>query len=1050
MGTSINKPQSIFGNTSSNKSSTFSEDKPSRLLNSTSDLRESLLSRNLYNENEYPNLNNKNIKIADSIISSLTPFKSYSLENTVYGRLITDRTPLVDIGLIFLAKQFGYNFQSQLSSEVLPIVKVSNLFDGNKDTKLFTPKISLKITRSEKVSKFQDFLDNVTNLKIFKDNPFNKYSNNSDFIKNTGEGQLDILYSTLNKNLYKQYDNTLTTYAEKTNNSIEKKTTFLNKTSKKYFSFLNSEIFNPYNSYNFTEYSINVSNSSMISGFNMQNNNNYEYMPNINFIEFILGKTNTYVNISDLLSDNEWIDGITEFSSDNDSNKIIWGRDGIVDNVLNENEINRGIYDNPEISQKFIDEVLSKQNISSKFKVRSGLLEYTRNLINATDGKIIDNTRKAFKKGEKIVGFNGSPLWKANESEYNYRNNGKFGIRQHSIIDPYGLDYVKAIRFNGSKLYGGNPNSVTYKSVMPRIHPSIDNNVLNKKNLMFSIENLAVETREENGIGIIVNDEKISAIPITEVGLFGGRMMWFPPYNVSINETSSPKYDTTVMIGRNEPMYNYMYTERSATLNFTLLIDYPPNIKNYSKDINFNRKVSEFFAFGGNKYDALQYTLNSDEHIENINNQIKNIEGELNVAEEQILQPEAIRVSFPNNEPGVDNKYRIFDEMYSEMYYEIKKGCKSNDVTSFGLNENIYFITGLTYFSQSESVLDVDKLPSDFSQYDQTGNCRLNSMLKDIFLDEKNRELYKISIVGGASKLYTDEYNEDLGKRRAVATMFFVRSRIVALFGDSPENLGITISYGGNGSTGSRLAKPENATEEAISLKETKLERYAEITIKRNNKNKTKKEPKLSQSETDDKQKLINDLESKKNLSRNQKSNSLENNVYEERNIKSRALSGFQSIKSNHFVPVYHSQTPEDFHKRLTFLHQCTRQGGAKRYDSVVENGQLRAKNSVFGKQPICVFRFGDMFYSKVIIENLNIDYTDATLDLNPENFGVQYMMANVTLQLKILGGESMKGPIDALQNAVSFNYYANSTFTNAGLYFKPSEEANKQYGEGQ
>lgn len=168
MGNSINKPQSIFGNTSSNKSSTLSEDKPSRLLNSTSNLRESLLSRNLYNENEYPNFNNKNIRIADSIISSLTPFKSYSLENTVYGRLITDRTPLVDIGLIILAKQFGYNFQSQLSSEVLPIIKVSNIIDGNKDTKLFTPKISLKITKSEKVSKFQDFLDNVTNLNIFK------------------------------------------------------------------------------------------------------------------------------------------------------------------------------------------------------------------------------------------------------------------------------------------------------------------------------------------------------------------------------------------------------------------------------------------------------------------------------------------------------------------------------------------------------------------------------------------------------------------------------------------------------------------------------------------------------------------------------------------------------------------------------------------------------------------------------------------------------------------------------------------------------------------
>ena len=36
-------------------------------------------------------------------------------------------------------------------------------------------------------------------------------------------------------------------------------------------------------------------------------------------------------------------------------------------------------------------------------------------------------------------------------------------------------------------------------------------------------------------------------------------------------------------------------------------------------------------------------------------------------------------------------------------------------------------------------------------------------------------------------------------------------------------------------------------------------------------------------------------------------------------------------------------------------------------------------------------------------------------------------------------------GPIDALQNAVSFNYYANSNYSNEGLYARPAEEASKQ-----
>ena len=121
------------------------------------------------------------------------------------------------------------------------------------------------------------------------------------------------------------------------------------------------------------------------------------------------------------------------------------------------------------------------------------------------------------------------------------------------------------------------------------------------------------------------------------------------------------------------------------------------------------------------------------------------------------------------------------------------------------------------------------------------------------------------------------------------------------------------------------------------------------------------------------------------------------------------------------------------------------RQGAAKRYDAVDKSGILRAKNSVFGRQPICVLRIGDFFFTKVIITSLSVDYAESTWDMNPEGFGMQPMMAKVTLQLNVLGGQSLKGPVDALQNAVSFNYYANSNFTKEGMYSRPSQEADKQ-----
>ena len=157
-------------------------------------------------------------------------------------------------------------------------------------------------------------------------------------------------------------------------------------------------------------------------------------------------------------------------------------------------------------------------------------------------------------------------------------------------------------------------------------------------------------------------------------------------------------------------------------------------------------------------------------------------------------------------------------------------------------------------------------------------------------------------------------------------------------------------------------------------------------------------------------------------------------------------LHGFQSMVGNNYYPVFHSQTPEDFHKRLTFLQQCTRQGSAKRYNPEPdENGIMRARNSVFGRQPICILRVGDFFYTKVIIESVNVDYTETTWDMNPEGMGMQPMIAKITLNMKLIGGQSLKGPIDALQNAVSFNYYANSSFSNKGMYLLPAAMAEIQ-----
>lgn len=132
--------------------------------------------------------------------------------------------------------------------------------------------------------------------------------------------------------------------------------------------------------------------------------------------------------------------------------------------------------------------------------------------------------------------------------------------------------------------------------------------------------------------------------------------------------------------------------------------------------------------------------------------------------------------------------------------------------------------------------------------------------------------------------------------------------------------------------------------------------------------------------------------------------------------------------KIKYFNPAFHSISPEGFNARLTFLQQCTRQGHTIEQND--ENAKAKAAgNLAFGRMPVCVLTLGDFICSRVIIGSITIDYSDDGIlwDLNKTGAGVQPMFAKVTMQLTLLGGQSLNGPISKLQNAVSFNYYANT-----------------------
>jgi hypothetical protein len=1074
---SINQPQTIFaGSTSSNNLRNNGGN--SRLLIDSTNLRNLLESRNLYTPDvEYPlspNTVQKVINAISSIGSALAPFRGFDLNNTVIGRvagLAGNSSPLTEIGLVMLGKQFAMNSASHLEQQYLPKLDLMGFLKGGK---LFQKNINYKITTIPQTG-FQTFLTNLVGGSRSNTNPFFKNSTNDEYIKNTGTGQLGNLYSAINQNIYKESSAdsaALYTQASVAGTKILPRKTILG--TRKFFNF-DETYFNAYILYDFfgsNGVSIRNANIDMNRAYVYEETNSPEYAPNKDFIDNNFGNTEKTVNSNndwDYQAQNTWVSDDKEFGNDNQDNKLIWGRDGISP------EANNNIVDLRGTNNSADEQIFGDDTINSHYNIHAGLLEYTRNLLNATNGKVVDITRKAFLNGGKIDGFNGSALWKAPSdgqpgSKYAANSGiaGHTGVRQHSVLDQYDR-FAKAIRFDGNQVYFGNKDSVIYKSVLPRIHPTLEKDgTINPKNLMFSIENLAVRVLSKDTYGII-DDEFGSPIPACEVGPFNGRIMWFPPYNLEINETGSAKFEPTMIIGRNEPIYNYISSERSATLSFTLLVDYPQQLKYYANTTGSQRKIAEFFAFGGDPYfDKFVSIENYELLIAKLRTKIIAIKGKTKPAEPNDIQPIKIRVVFPNDVPTLnDNIGTIFNDLYKKYTYEIIKGLESSDVTSWGLNTDTYYKGAIEpagmVDGQKQYMLITPEAPDQYTSTgltDQFGENKLNKALFDVFNDKNNRIVYSVYIHGAASKLYLGaggtQYNKKLGERRAQAVKALVRAKLCNMFGESVgDSIEIAWDTILGESVGDVQASDATATKAAIPYKETKEARYAEIDIHKNGKTLPPIKGDLSPTDIVNIRKLELQIESinfqirqiKSNLScvLNERGTTTANGTTD-----TGILHGFDSISGNYFYPVFHSQTPEDLHKRLTFLHQCQRQGASKRWNSIDPRNvsgpaSITAKNSVFGRQPICILRVGDFFYTKVIIENYTIDYSDTTWDTNPEGFGMQPMLAKVTLQMKLIGGESLKGPIDALQNAVTFNYYANSSFTDAGMYKLPSKMADNQ-----
>ena len=550
---------------------------------------------------------------------------------------------------------------------------------------------------------------------------------------------------------------------------------------------------------------------------------------------------------------------------------------------------------------------------------------------------------------------------------------------------------------------GKTNGSILGKYGFPKITPYTKDTSTDLKQYMFSIENLAWADSTHNlpsaeiGPGDLINNKK-------------GRIMWFPPYDINFSESNNVNWESTNFIGRGEPIYTYNNTERAGNLSFKVVVDHPSYINSFrTSDGPDDNYINSFWAgcIPPEFKDKLTVT-------EQITYEALEIARPQKVTPKNEPKPDInLKVYFPNDNTDLPEKYEnglSGTSITERINYDVSKDGQGYgidnyparftpgihqktgwaDNTNYGLNGNSYRATpikfnGVDYWGwQDRSTLLVE-VEKHLKEKCPNCICEVKGFASQQGISSSNNDL----VVGRAKVLITE-----LKKYLFLFLSEKERdSRFKILKGEIPNNPD---------------CKPGD--EIAIDKLPCKTDRRAEVTFKFSNELVAEAIPLPD---------IIEEIGKKKFNSK------ITDRFYNETlyfdqltDIDPLVFDSFRQ-KIRYFHPAFHSTTPEGLNSRLNFLLQCTRQGPT--YES------QGANNLAFGRPPVCILRIGDFYNTKIVMDNVSIDYEPLVWDLNPEGIGVQPMIANVTISFKFLGGSSLMGPINKLQNALSFNYFANT-----------------------
>lgn len=595
---------------------------------------------------------------------------------------------------------------------------------------------------------------------------------------------------------------------------------------------------------------------------------------------------------------------------------------------------------------------------------------------------------------------------------------------------------------------------------------------------MFSIENLAWRTSNKPGF-------TWADLPVCERGPNGGRVMWFPPYDMKFNESVNASFKPTDFIGRPEPVYTYNNTSRTGTLTWKIVVDHPSILNLIVNRVLSSETLREraqglldsFFA-GCKKYDLYElaekyYQFNPDdlrEIQERIVNQsvtteeLRYITNTVQTGSDSTTNggtPNGGNTNTSTNGSQVSNTTFNFSA-YKDLavYFDNDIPLKGQTVVTYPILYNTYTDSQTKQEYQKES-REKQQVQTFYSEIVENNYSELTTMLTQLSntLEQNPNATAQLVLVGSASKPQTKNYNISLSQRRLESAILWIKS-----VGNLGQYLGnrLTITEDPRGEQTTVVPKNLTKTYQQYNCQNSDSDSLAKTTAvysvnamacRRVNfkdivvtiPSEPKPAPKINESSNKYKEILTTEVSEKTvtkqvvetqtvlrdNITKRVLRNLLSECDYFEL-IKQETPIVFDNLRERlkFFHPAFHSITPEGLNSRLTFLQQCMRPGDTIPTIKSDVNGANRleynnAVNTSFGTPPVLILRVGDFWHSKIIPDSLQINYE--TLDLNPEGIGVQPMIANITFGFKFVGGHGLKSAVDKLQNALTFNFYANT-----------------------